>query len=90
MITREDAKIVLYEVMNSGIISDELEGDLQEIVNCIEYEQLGLHMWGADDGDVGTLAMAMRTDIPEYQEHVKKQQAIADRHRFTPAEYEKE
>ena len=90
MITREKAQERIYDVINSGIIDEDLETDLQEIAHCIEFEQFCLHMWGADDMDVGTLVTSMRTDIPEYAEHVKKQQAIAAKHRFTPSEFEKD
>ena len=33
--TRKEAKSVICEVINSGIISAELEQDLQEVCNCI-------------------------------------------------------
>lgn len=35
-ITREEAITTLYDVINSGIISDELEGKLQDIASCID------------------------------------------------------
>ncbi len=33
--TREEAKAAIYEVINSGIISEDLEERLQEAANCI-------------------------------------------------------
>lgn len=33
--TRKEARNIIYEVINSGIISEELEQDLQEICTCI-------------------------------------------------------
>lgn len=35
---REDAVIVLYDIINSGIISDELEQKLIAIANAIEND----------------------------------------------------
>ena len=35
---REDAVIVLYDIINSGIISDELEQKLIDIANAIEND----------------------------------------------------
>lgn len=88
MITREEAKELMYDLINSGILSDEIETKLQDVANAIEYEQYGLHMWGASDEDVYTLAVSMRTDIPEYLDFLKKQQVTEERHRFVPSEYE--
>lgn len=33
--TRYEAKMAIWEVINSGILNMELEGDLTEVVNCI-------------------------------------------------------
>lgn len=33
--TREEAKLVLYELINSGILEEELENKLIEIAECI-------------------------------------------------------
>ena len=33
--TRKEAINVIYEVINSGIISEEIEDNLQKIINCI-------------------------------------------------------
>lgn len=33
--TREDAKKIIYEVINSGIISEELEQELTDVANFI-------------------------------------------------------
>lgn len=38
MITRTEAISALYEIINSGIISEELEDKLQEVANLIEIE----------------------------------------------------
>ena len=34
--TRQEAIYAVYKVINSGIISMELEEELQEVANCIE------------------------------------------------------
>lgn len=69
-ITREEAVTTLYDVINSGIISDELEGKLQDIASCIDNEEQGLFTWGADD-DVIDLFIAKREDLitPEWEQH---------------------
>lgn len=35
--TREEAIQAIYKVINSGIIDIELEEELTEVANCIEY-----------------------------------------------------
>ena len=39
MPTRIEAARVLYQLINSGILSDDLEQDLQNIAQCIEAEE---------------------------------------------------
>ena len=46
MITREQAIYAIYEIINSGIIDMELEARLQDIANCIDAENYGVHLWG--------------------------------------------
>lgn len=69
-ITREEAIKTLYNIINSGIISDELEGKLQDIASCIDNEEQWLFTWGADD-DVIDLFIAKREDLitPEWEQH---------------------
>lgn len=71
-ITRKEAIKTIYDIMNSGILSEELENALQDIANCIEYENDGLFLWGADD-EVSDLFAARRKDLipPEWEEHCK-------------------
>ena len=88
MISRKEAIVRLYDVMNSGILAEDLENDLQEIVNWIDYEQYGLHLWSAPDEDVGILATSMRTDLPEFEDFIKKQNALIKKYSFTPSEAE--
>lgn len=48
-ITRHEAVLTIYELINSCIISEELEDKLQDIANCIEAEEThNIFLWGAD------------------------------------------
>lgn len=40
-ITRSSAVFVLYKIINSGIINEDLENELLEIANCIENDEWG-------------------------------------------------
>ena len=62
VISRDEAIQVLYQVMNSGIISEDIEEELQDIANCIEGEKKGLFLWGADDDHID-LFTARREDL---------------------------
>ena len=63
MITRDKAIEVLYRVINSGILNQDVEVALQDIANCIEMEEThGVHAWGADDENVSLLVVARRED----------------------------
>lgn len=52
MITREQAIDALYEVVNSGILYDELEKRLTEAATAIVYENYGIHLWGTKEDDI--------------------------------------
>ena len=83
MITRQEAVSVIYAIINSGIISEDLEDALQDIANCIEDEEtLQIHSWGMPEDDYMTLHMTMRTDLPEYEEFMKKCEEIHQRYVF--------
>ncbi len=52
MPTRIEAARVLYQLINSRILSDDLEQDLQNIAQCIEAEEKKeIFLWGAKDDD---------------------------------------
>ena len=52
MPTRIEAARVLYQLINSGILSDDLEQDLQNIAQRIEAEEKKeIFLWGAKDDD---------------------------------------
>ena len=64
MPTRIEAARVLYQLINSGILSDDLETDLQNIANCIEAEEKKeVFLWGAKDDDWLELYVARREDL---------------------------
>ena len=89
MITRENAIDVLYEIVNSGILSEELEDDIQDIICCIEDEKdLGIHAWGMPDDEYSTLHTALRTDLPEYADFKMQQEEILDYYKFSPSKAE--
>lgn len=47
-ISKEEAVDALYAIIDSGIISCELEEKLEDIVNCIKADEF-LYIRGADD-----------------------------------------
>lgn len=64
MPTRMEAVRVLYQLINSGILSDDLETDLQNIANCIEAEEKKeIFLWGAKDDDWLELYIGRREDL---------------------------
>lgn len=63
MPTRLQAVRKLYDLINSGILAEDLEQDLRDIANCIEAEEnLGIFLWGADD-DYIDLYIVKREDL---------------------------
>lgn len=87
MITREESTKVLYDLINSGILDSEIAKKLNDICNCIEEENCGRHIWGADD-DFIKLHIAYRSDLIT-DELESELNAIADKYTFSPAPYEK-
>lgn len=84
MITRADAIEAIYEIINSGIIEDELENDLEDIAKCIKAEaEWSIHAWGMPDEEYILLCTAHRTDLPDYEEFIKKQVAIVNKYSFS-------
>jgi len=83
MITRQEAINVLYQIMNSGIIDEELEDALQEIANCIEDENyLKIHSWGMPCNEYIKLHTSKRTDLPDYAAFIKECEEIYKRYSF--------
>lgn len=83
MITRDNAVEAIMEIINAGILREDLEEELNEIMHCIDAEQdLGIHAWGMPDEEWGILCTAVRTDLPEYREHILKQKEICQEYEF--------
>ena len=88
MINRETAVAFLCGLSGSPLLSDDVCDSLNEIANCIDAEQHGLHIWNADD-DHGKLFVAYREDL--LTDELKAElQKIADKYSFTPSPFEKE
>ena len=76
-ITRHEAVLTIYELINSCIISDELEERLQDIANCIEAEETkNIFLWGAENEafDLFTAVMNPYNSSKEFQteENIKR------------------
>lgn len=54
-ITRDEAIRLMCELIDSGLFSEEIENNLADIMNAIENERYGLHMWGADNDEYDVL-----------------------------------
>lgn len=64
MPTRMEAARVLYQLINSGILSDDLETDLQNIAQCIEAEEKKeVFLWGVEDDDWQALYMHREPEL---------------------------
>ena len=50
-ITRGEAVNTINKIINSGIISEELEQELQQIATCINAEDDGRFLWSAEDDE---------------------------------------
>lgn len=85
MPTREEAIETLYELINSGILSEDITSKLENIANCIEAEDsennLGISLWGVLEDDWAVLFMAYREDLWT-DERIAKIQAIYDKYRI--------
>lgn len=88
MITRDEAIMVCYELMESGILAQDLEEALQSIASCIEAEQIGRHEWGVDDAELGILYVTKRSDLIT-DEDVKEYDRIHKKLTFVPSVDEK-
>ena len=62
-LTRKESIEVLYDVINSGILDQDLEDDLIEIASLIEFELRGEHSWGQPYESRSELDVAYRADL---------------------------
>lgn len=88
MITRDDAIEVLYDLINSNVLDDELCEDLQNVANCIEGERDAMHLWGADDHEVAELYTTVGGDEPFIKEHEALCNKLYKKYCFGPSDYE--
>ena len=88
MITRDDAIEVLYDLMNSNVLDDELCDDLQNIANCISAERDSMHLWGADDQEVAELYTMVQSSAPDAEEHEALCDKLFNKYCFEPSEHE--
>lgn len=86
-LSRQEACTVLHELASSGVLSEELEENLDEIANLISYELDGEHFWGQTYESGNKLRIAYRDDLwtDELVKEVTKQHENA---RFIPAKNE--
>ncbi len=85
MPTRAEAVATLYELIDSGVLSEDLTSALELIARCIEEEDaethLGVFLWGAKDDDWVELFVAHREDLWT-DELEAKVQAIYDKYKI--------
>ena len=87
-ITRREAVMALYELVNSSVLSDELTKALEEIADNIEAEEIGYHFWGADGDEKTKIFTAMqKTNITIEEE--KECERIDEKYSFIPSDFEK-
>ena len=83
-ITRDEALETLQALLDSGILSEELEGKIEDIASAIENEKYGLHLWGADNKEYAVLYTAVRKDMIT-EDYIKEGQRIWQKYAFTPS-----
>lgn len=89
MITREEAIQQLYDLVQADVLNDEIALKLNGIVECIEGENDGLHLWGASDYEVTRLYTAY--DEKEYTDELEDElNGIYNKYHFEPSPYEQE
>ncbi len=86
-LSRQEACTVLHELASSGVLSEELEENLDEIANLISYELDGEHFWGQSYESSDKLRVAYHDDLwtDELIKEVSEQHENA---KFVPAKNE--
>jgi hypothetical protein len=87
LITRDKAIAVLTKLINSNILSPDIEEDVYDILQVIENEKIGYHFWGADKKEYMKLFTAVRSDLIT-DEHRKECQEISDKYSYAPSDHE--
>ena len=88
-ITRDEAIELLGALIDTNMFADEVEEKLADIMNAIENEKYGLHMWGADNAEYATLCTAVREDTITDEDR-EEGGRIWDKYSFEPSPFEKE
>jgi hypothetical protein len=86
-LSRQEACTVLHELASSGVLSEELEENLDEIANLISYELDGEHFWGQSYESSDKLRVAYRDDLLT-DELIKEVSEQHENARFIPAKNE--
>lgn len=87
MMSREESMQVLCSLMNTGILSEDVELALNDIVICIQGEINGFHFWSGDDQDITDLNTAKRADTitDDWLQHCEK---IANKYKYGLSPFE--
>lgn len=87
LITRDEAIAVLTKLINSNILSSDIEADVYDILRVIENEKIGYHFWGADEKEYMKLFTAVRSDLVT-DDYRKECQEISDKYAYAPSDHE--
>ena len=88
-ITRDEAIETLNALLDSGILAEDTEEKVQEIVDAIDNEKLGLHMWGAEEEEYAVLYTAVSEDM-RTEEYIENGRRIWQKYSFVPSSHEAE
>ena len=74
--TRTEAATIIRDMVDSGVLNNDIVANLLEIVTCIEYERLGVDLFGASHDVTAPLFVTCRvpdeTDTDDYKEKYAK------------------
>lgn len=87
MIGREEAIETLRNLVDTDVLSEDIQSKLDQIATCIEEEQDGRHIWGTEDDDWMELHIAHRDDMWTEDLYQKLNQ-ICEKYSFVPAPQE--
>jgi len=90
--SRSESAGILKELIESGVLNDDMVENLKEIKTCIENERQGIDLFGAAHDNVAPLFVNMRPpearDNEEYfalyKSHNDKVRAIRERYHMVP------
>ncbi len=93
-ITRGEAIEIIYKLLNSSILNEELENKFEDIANCIEAEEThNIFLWGADREAADLFCAVMdpyhsskeyRTEenIKRYEDWIKRREELYEKYRI--------